>query len=503
MLSGLVAAVALLTLMSLPWWLPEGILALRSRIFTASNGFEGLAVPGPLVDVSLFRHLYAHQAASGRSRGAVLSDLFWYWLSPGAEIHQEHLEPGQTYEAVARTTRSILAIPRQKAEELAARCVARQLAREPVGAARLARLRDLMMPVWAEFYYELVFKETCPAEARELIVTNAHDVVTALKCCGLRHMDRREALTRYLIARLEAGAIPHTLPAQFSMRERALYLQGTFFNTAVVQMAEAMSHLLMAVAQHPGVQRRLRFGTDRHYFDHVIDETLRVYPLFGISHRITRADITLGDRTVPRGTVLCFNHLDYQRSGFADPDRFDPDRWERHAAHAASYIPFGVAANRPCPASGIASVTMRACLREVLRHVALSTSAAHTRSLPNRAPCVIHSRTQRPPAHRLSTLLLWLRVRDRWEDVWRSVVQLVLGTYMIWDARRLALCTRHFQRFPDSTDASDATQQTAQPPPCSTSSLCGDTSAVPPAALLCPAGRADGATLSGHQHLRE
>ena len=128
---------------------------------------------------------------SGRSRGAVLSDLFWYWLSPGAEIHQEHLEPGPTYEVVARTTRSILAIPRQQAEELAARCVARQLAREPVGAARLARLRDLMMPVWAEFYYELVFKETCPAEARELIVTNAQDVVTALKCCGLRHMETR------------------------------------------------------------------------------------------------------------------------------------------------------------------------------------------------------------------------------------------------------------------------------------------------------------------------
>ena len=455
MLTGLVMAVALLVLMSLPSWLPGAILALRSRIFTASNGAEGLAVPGPLIDVSLFRQLYAHPASSGRSRGAVLSDLFWYWLSPGAEIHQEHLEPGPTYEAVARATRSILVIPRQKAEELATRCVARQLAREPVGPPRLARLRDLMMPVWAEFYYELVFEEPCPVEARELIVANAHDVVTALKCCGLRHMDRRDALTRYLIARLEAGAVHHTLPAQFSIRERALYLQGTFFNTAAVQMSEAMSHLLMVVAQHTDIQARLRSGSDRHYIDHVIDETLRVHPLFGISHRITRADITLGDRTIPRGTVLCFNHLEYQRSGFADPDHFDPDRWERHAAHEVSYRPFGVAANRPCPASGIASLTMRAALREMLQHVALYTSAAHTRSLPNRGPCVIHSSTEQPHARRLSALLLFLRVRDRWEDVWRSVVQLVLGTYMIWDAQRLALCTRHFQRSPDSTYVSE------------------------------------------------
>src|SRR5262249_54904297 len=224
------------------------------------------------------------------------------------------------YEAVARATRSILAVPRQNAEELAMQCIARQLAREPVGAARLARLRDLMMQVWAEFYYEVVFRETCPADARELIVANAQDVVTALKCCGLRHMDRRDALTRYLTSRLEAGAVHHTLPPQFSIRERALYLQGTFFNTAVVQMSEAMSHLLMVVAQHTNVQTRIRSGSDVHYLDHVIDETLRLYPLFGVSHRITRADITLGERTVPRGTVLCFNYLEYQRSGFADPE---------------------------------------------------------------------------------------------------------------------------------------------------------------------------------------
>jgi hypothetical protein len=41
--------------------------------------------------------------------------------------------------------------------------------------------------------------------------------------------------------------------------------------------------------------------------------------------------------------------------------------------------------------------------------------------------------------------LVFLRVRDRWEDVGRSVTQLVLGTYMVWHARRLRLCERHFE----------------------------------------------------------
>jgi hypothetical protein len=36
------------------------------------------------------------------------------------------------------------------------------------------------------------------------------------------------------------------------------------------------------------------------------------------------------------------------------------------------------------------------------------------------------------------------QLQDRAEDTGRSVLQLVLGTYMVWDARRQALCRRHF-----------------------------------------------------------
>jgi hypothetical protein len=37
-----------------------------------------------------------------------------------------------------------------------------------------------------------------------------------------------------------------------------------------------------------------------------------------------------------------------------------------------------------------------------------------------------------------------MKLSDRWESVIRSVVQLILGTMMIIDARRLRLCERHF-----------------------------------------------------------
>src|SRR5262245_7985887 len=94
--------------------LPDAVVAMRMHIFARVNGNEGIAVPGPLVDVEHFRDVYSHPAANGRSKGAGLSDLFWYWLAPGPHVHQEHLEAGARYDAVARTTRRLLAKPRHE-----------------------------------------------------------------------------------------------------------------------------------------------------------------------------------------------------------------------------------------------------------------------------------------------------------------------------------------------------------------------------------------------------
>jgi hypothetical protein len=302
------------------------------------------------------------------------------------------------------------------------------------------------MPIWADFYYELVFGEPSPPDARALIVDNATDVVTALKCCGLRHMRKRGRLTDYLREKLAAGAVSHRLPQSLSIQERAFYLQGVFFNTAVVQMSEAMAHLLMVLAQNQEVQRLAREPKSEAYLDQVLAETMRLYPLFGIAHRITSTEIVANqDVRLPKGSVLCFNYPEYHRAGFDSPDRFDPNRWQALSARDANYIPFGVAANRPCPASGLAPVTMHTAVGEVLRRFTLYSSASHTRSIPNRGPCllVMRSTDVEPPIPEARLALL--RLRDRWEDVWRSLVQLILGTYMVWDARRLRLCGKYFE----------------------------------------------------------
>jgi hypothetical protein len=410
-----VVALALVVLASLPYWLPRLVVALRMWVFARVNGPEGIPVPGDLVDTTGFLELYSHPAANGRSRGAPLSDLFWYWLSPGPEVHQEHLEPGPRYDEVARCTRRILSMPSAEADRLA---VASLDAALP-GRDGLVRLRDLAMPVWAEFYHRVVFQRPATEPVRALIVGNATDVVTALKCCGLRHMDRRLRLTAHLERELDG--VPHGLPSLLDRRERAFYLQGTFFNTAVVQSSEATAHVLMALAAAGDLQRA---ATDPAVLDHVFDETMRRYPLFGVAHRVTTAEIPLPQgAAIPAGSVLCFNYPDFHGAG--------------------GDIPFGVAANRPCPAWRLAPIAVKAVVRELLTRYAFATTAAHTRPIPNRGPCLMTPLGAAVPARRAR--LAYLRLRDRWEDVTRSLTQLVLGTYMVWDARRLRLCTRYFE----------------------------------------------------------
>jgi hypothetical protein len=257
---------------------------------------------------------------------------------------------------------------------------------------------------------------------------------------------------------LQKGQFPHAFPDGFSLQEQAYYLQGTFFNTAIVQMSEAMAHLLMVLAQHRETQARLAAAPDDdQLFEDVLNETLRLFPLFGIAHRITSEEIQIDGRTIERGSVVCFNYPEYHRLGFDHPDSFEPDRWRRCPMKDANHIPFGMPRNRPCPAMRVAHLSMRRLTRCLLRRYRFATSAGHTRSLPNRGPCLVAVRDAAglsPAFERL--LLLAMKVRDRWEDAYRSVAQLVFGTIMILDARRLRLCESYFKNLEVSSSPAQA-----------------------------------------------
>ena len=240
--------------LSTPYWLPRAVIALRVQVFALGQRRRGHRRAQRRSRSRRFEQLYAHPAANGRSKGAGLSDLFWYWLSPGPEVHQEHLEAGPRYDDGGPHHRGDPGRHQRASCRPRGPCAAAVLDESVPGegsAGPAARSDDagvggvLLRPG---------VPRTCPPQARRLITDNAEDVINSLKNTRLRHMRRRDRLTRYLLRRLAAGEVPHALPAALATPlDRAHYLQGTFFNTAVVQMSEAMAHLLLVLAEHQDV----------------------------------------------------------------------------------------------------------------------------------------------------------------------------------------------------------------------------------------------------------
>ncbi len=170
-----------------------------------------------------------------------------------------------------------------------------------------------------------------------------------------------------------------------------------------------------------------------------------MWPLFGIAHRITTADIDVSP-PIAAGSVRAVRLPRASTTAAGEAAEFDPARWERESARTMNFIPFGVSANRPCPARGVAPVGMQAAAREVLRRFTLSSTAQHTRSLANRAPVFLTPVGAPGPSPGPAG------PDEARRPVGRRVAQpraAVLGTFMVWDARRLALCRTYFAQHPE------------------------------------------------------
>ena len=73
------SCVVLLAL-SIPFWLPPLVVRVRMYIFTRINGAAAIQLPSQQHGAAEFKQTYTHPNVDIRSRGAALSDLFWYWL---------------------------------------------------------------------------------------------------------------------------------------------------------------------------------------------------------------------------------------------------------------------------------------------------------------------------------------------------------------------------------------------------------------------------------------
>merc|ERR1711871_1080861 len=132
--------------------------------------------------------------------------------------------------------------------------------------------RHMFFPMFERMIFELVFPEQpCDEAGVQTCTASAENVLDAIKGVSQRKMDTRRALYEYLRTKLDQGAMQEDLDARVSDEEWALFLQGVFFTTGVVQLAEGMAHIATALAQHPEVLKKLRdHPEDDVYLSHVV-----------------------------------------------------------------------------------------------------------------------------------------------------------------------------------------------------------------------------------------
>ncbi len=154
------------------------------------------------------------------------------------------------------------------------------------------------------------------------------------------------------------------------------------------------------LARNPHVETKLReeldavVGADEVSVDHlprltyteqVLNESLRLYPPAWVIGRRALVDVELGGYAVPRGTIVVLSPYVTQRDGrwFAEPGRFDPERWstEAHANRLASaFFPFG-GGTRLCIGEAFARMEAKLVLATIARRWSLRPVSARPAEL--------------------------------------------------------------------------------------------------------------------------
>jgi cytochrome P450 len=144
--------------------------------------------------------------------------------------------------------------------------------------------------------------------------------------------------------------------------------------------ASTLAWVFERIIRHPDVLAKLEAEAateDNEYRQAVILEVQRVRTVIDFAGRHVYAPtFQLGDWVIPRGysIVVPIAHIHERENDYADPDRFDPQRFVGNRP-SSSFIPYG-GGTRRCVGAVFANVEMDVVLRTALRHFAIETTTA-------------------------------------------------------------------------------------------------------------------------------
>jgi cytochrome P450 len=208
-----------------------------------------------------------------------------------------------------------------------------------------------------------------------------HGIITARRASGEQAAD----LLSVLLAAVDEDSGARMSDRQLRDEMMTLFLAGH------ETTANALTWTWYLLSQHADVEAKLLDELDRvlggrapttadlpnlPYTEMVVREALRLYPPAPGVAREPIEDVQIGGYVVPKGSLVTVNTYALQRDRrfFADPERFDPERfargWEDRIARYA-YLPFG-GGPRVCIGNGFAIMEARLILATFAQRFRLS-----------------------------------------------------------------------------------------------------------------------------------
>jgi len=204
-----------------------------------------------------------------------------------------------------------------------------------------------------------------PDEAREFDEARARLSATVYRMIAERRESGEESpadlLSLLIHATDEEEGVQGMTDEQLHDEAMTLFLAGH------ETTANALMWTWYALSQHPEVEAKLHAELDETlqgtvpslddiprltYLKRVFSESLRLYPPVWIFGRRALEDVRIGEYEIEKGSIVLVSTFITQRDErfFANPDRFDPERWTEGAVAARpkfSFFPFS-AGSRQC-----------------------------------------------------------------------------------------------------------------------------------------------------------
>jgi cytochrome P450 len=240
----------------------------------------------------------------------------------------------------------------------------------PLGRA----LRELFAPLPAIFSYLPQVQVTFPGSPFWFWLRRRTRVVRMLdRLISERRQDpklgeRSDILSLLLLARDQSGSGL----SDEEVHDELITAVVAGHETSAIVLAWAFERILA----HPEVERRLREELAHvqpaaveklPFLDAVVNEVLRQRPLFPLVARAVTSPFQIGDHVLPVGVFVCpCAYLTHKRRDvFAEPERFDPDRWLGVKPDAGSFFPFGGGVRR-CVGMAFATLEIKIVLASIL-----------------------------------------------------------------------------------------------------------------------------------------